>query len=130
MTGVGTAAQPSLHSRPRVSLVAGLSLAGLIFLSVGVHAWFHGGKERMLLLLQPDFTVMGMDRQAQTLSLSRVQENFVVSCGDRCNLFEVGKHYSMLRRRDSLEFTRKGERMKLPILREHFDFATPPGGHG
>jgi len=130
VTGVGTAAQPSLHSRPRVSLVAGLSLAGLIFLSVGLHAWFHGGKERMLLLLQPGFTVTGIDRLAQTLTLSRVQENLVVSCGTRCDFFEVGKRYSMLRRGGALEFTTKGEKVLLPILREHFDFETPPGGHG
>lgn len=130
MTGVGTATQSTSQSKRRIPLFTTVCLAGLILLSAILYVWFHGGKERMLLLLQPGFMVMAIDRQAQTLSLSRVQENFVVSCGDRCDLFEVGKRYSMLRRGASLEFTREGERMKLPILREHFDFATPPGGHG
>lgn len=130
MTGVATVKQPASQPKRRAPLVAGVSVAALIFLFVGVYGLFYGGKERLLLLLQPGFTVTGIDRDAKTLTLSRVQEGFVVSCGTRCDLFEAGKRYSMRRRDGALEFTTKGEKILLPILREHFDFETAPGGHG
>jgi len=131
VTGVGTAKQPTRQNERRVPLVASISLVALIFLSLVLYAaWFSGGKERMLLLLQPGFTVTAIDREAKTLVLSRVQESFVVNCGQRCDLFEVGKRYSLRQHKGILELTRKGEKIELPILREHFDFETPPGGHG
>jgi hypothetical protein len=130
VTGVGTAKQATFQGKRHIPLAAGASLAVLIFLSVSLFAWFHGGRERMLLLLQPAFTATAIDPQAQTLTLRRAQESFVVSCGHQCGFFAVGKRYTMHQRAGALEFTGKSEKITLPILREHYDFETPPGGHG
>ncbi|MBV8051468.1 MAG: hypothetical protein JOZ80_09785 [Acidobacteriaceae bacterium] len=130
MTGVATAKRPKSRSQRRIRIVASVTLAGLIVLSAILYSWFGGGRERLLLLLQPGFTVTAIDREAQTLKLSRIQESFVVSCGNHCDAFEIGKRYSMTHRGAALELTRRGEKIVLPILREHYEFETPPGGHG
>jgi hypothetical protein len=104
----------------------------LSFFAVAAVAYWlrSGGWNEAMGLLQPGFTVTEIDQQQKTMTLSRVREGFVVSCGNRCDLFEVGKSYTMQQRAAVLEFTRKAEKIELPILREHVDLETAPGGHG
>jgi hypothetical protein len=94
------------------------------------HWWLNGGHEQVLVALQPDFRVIGIDHQAKTMTLSRAQESFTVSCEDSCDLFRLNRKYSMFERGGILEYSRHGKRIKLQVLQEHVDFETPPGGHG
>lgn len=105
-------------------------MGGVALVLMGVYWWRNGGREQVLLALQPDFTITQIDRAGRTMILSRVQESFIVSCGNQCDLFSVGKSYSMLHHGGVLEFRKSGEKIRLPILQEHVDFETSPGGHG
>jgi hypothetical protein len=104
-------------------LALGLA-AGIVFW------WRNGGREQILLALQPDFTVTQIDPKAATMTVARANEAYVVRCGEACELFRVGNRYSLLDRGDALEFRIKRQKIALPILQEHVDFQTPPGGHG
>lgn len=103
----------------------------VVALAAGVGCWWrHGGREQMVLALQPDFTVVQVDRTENTMTVSRTNESYVVNCESVCDQFTVGQKYSMMDRGQALEFIRKGQKIELPILKEHVDFETPPGGHG
>lgn len=125
MGALATATRPAGQRRYRSFTL--LCVVALVAISFWLGA---GGWTRVILLAQPGFTVTAIDREAQTLTLSRVQETFVVSCKNRCDLFKLGKRYSMRQRGGALEFTKEGEKIEMPIVREHFDFETPTGGHG
>jgi len=128
MGGLATAPKPARQRRySSFTFICLLSVVALGAVSLWLRA---GGWSQVTLVQQPGVTVTAINREAKTLTLSRVRESFAVSCESRCDLFEVGKRYSMGQREGFLEFTRKAEKIELPILREHYDFETPPGGHG
>ena len=107
------------------------SLVTVVAAVVGIGYWWRqGGREQVVLALQPDFTVAQIDRIENTMTVSRTNESYVVNCHNVCDLFVVGKKYSMMDRGQALEFIRHGQKIELPILKEHVDFETPPGGHG
>ncbi|HXY13749.1 MAG TPA: hypothetical protein VEI26_04535 [Terriglobales bacterium] len=130
MSSAGTAKQPLPEPKRRTKAVALLSLAAFAFILITVDVWQNGGRERLLVLLQPQFTVTQIDPSARTMTLSRVEEKFTVSCGDWCGSFAVGRSYSMRKRGPVLDFTINGKKIELPIVQEHFDLETPPAGHG
>jgi hypothetical protein len=104
---------------------------GSLALAAGVVYWWRGGgREQVLLALQPDFRVTQIDQQKKTMIVARVQETLLVSCDNWCDMFIVGKSYPMLDRGGVLEFRKKRQRIELPVLQEHVEFEMPPGGHG
>ena len=130
MNSVGTATQ-AITERPRLlprSLI--LCLAVMALAVEIIHWWQNGGQEQLLLVLQPNFTVTQVDSQAKTVTLSRVQESWIANCDRWCDVFAVGKKYPMFNRGSLLEYRRNGQKITLPVLREHVNFGTPPGGHG
>jgi len=106
-----------------------LGLLALVIVGAFI-AWRNGGREAMLLALQPGFQVMKVDQAAQTMLVTRLNETYLVRCAQSCDLFDVGKTYKMRMQAGGLEVVRKGQRLALPILEEHIEFETPPGGHG
>jgi hypothetical protein len=130
VNSVGTATQAAPRRKPHASRTLVLCLVVVALVLEILHWWLNGGQEQVLLALQPDFTVINIDHQAKTMTLSRAQEGFIVSCDDSCDVFKLGKKYPMFERGPMLEYRRSGKKIKLPVLQEHVDFQTPPGGHG
>jgi hypothetical protein len=92
--------------------------------------WFGGGREQLLLSLQPPFQVIGIDRNANTMTLHRMNQTYVVDCAGNCDSFVVGQTYRMLDRGGILEFRLHGQQIRLRVTQVHVDFDTVPGGHG
>jgi hypothetical protein len=130
VNSLATAKQQSLAPKRRGVRWGVPCLIGFVLVAGIVYWWRNGGRAQLLLALQPDFMVTQIDRQDRTMTLARTNEAYVVSCGNTCDLFMVGKGYSMLDRGDALEWRRKRQKIELPILQEHVDFEIPPGGHG
>lgn len=107
-----------------------LCLVGVALVLEIAHWWLNGGHEQVVLALQPDFRVIGVDHQTKTMTLSRAHESFVVNCNDSCDLFRLDRKYPMFVRGSMLEYSRGSKKIKLQVMQEHVDFETPPGGHG
>jgi hypothetical protein len=122
--------QPVLPRKRRAPRSLALCLVVVALALEIVHWWRNGGREQLLLALQPDFTVTQIDHQAKVMTLSRVRESLIVSCDRWCDVFTVGKRYPMFDRGGILEYRRSGQKIKLPVVQEHVDFETSPGGHG
>lgn len=97
---------------------------------VSIWWWRHGGKESVALALQPGFEVRQIDLQEKTITVTRVNDTYVVGCENSCGMFVAGKTYAMVDRGGVLEYRTQGQRIMLPVLKEHIEFETPPGGHG
>ncbi len=83
-----------------------------------------------MLALQPGFAVIKVDQATKTMLITRTNETYLVSCDNACDLFTVGKTYTMRERAGAFEVVRKEQKVQLKILREHIEFDTAPGGHG
>lgn len=92
--------------------------------------WGSGGREELFLALQPGFQVVKIDSANKTMVITRMNESYLVSCEGSCDLFTIGKTYTIRERAGVFEVLRKRQRIQLPILREHIEFETAPGGHG
>jgi hypothetical protein len=130
VNGIGTAKQVAPQRNRRIPTRVTLCLGALVLAGLTTYFFRSNWRKEIVLLLQPDFTVTKIDGEAKTLTLSRAQESLIVSCGDSCGLFRVGKSYGMLNRGSVAQFRIGGQKVELPILQQHFEFETPPGGHG
>jgi hypothetical protein len=92
--------------------------------------WRNGGREQLFLFLQADFRVVQIDPQKGTMTLTRPRETLIVNCAGACDLFKIGKKYSMMNRGGVLEFKGAKRKFELPILEQHLEFEKPPGGQG
>lgn len=105
-----------------------LAAAGV---TAGIFYWWqHGGRDRVLLALQPDFQVAQVDPRKGTLTLRRLNETYIVRCGDDCITFQPGRHYSMTNRGGVLEYTSRHRKIALPIIEQQVNFDMMPGGRG
>jgi hypothetical protein len=106
-------------------LVTGLILAGGVLLW-----WRNGDREEIILFLQGDFRVAKINQQDKTMTLTRRRETLLVNCAGVCDLFRVGKKYSMMNRGGVLEFKSGKRKLELPIIEQHLEFEKLPSGQG
>jgi hypothetical protein len=109
---------------------AGIVVAVLLTALLTLYWWRNGGRDQVVLALQPGFEVRQIDLQQKTMTVTRVNDTYLIACDDLCGSFKVGKSYAMFDRGGILEYRNKGRRISFPVLKEHIDFETPPGGHG
>lgn len=102
----------------------------LILIGAAAYWWRNGGREQLFLFLQSDFRVTHIDRQNDTMTLTRPGETVVVACAGVCDFFRIGKKYSMMNRGGVLEFKSAKRKLELPILEQHLEFEKIPGGQG
>ena len=99
-------------------------------LAGGVVYWRNGGREQVILFLQADFRVTQIDPQNGTMTLTRPGETVMVRCAAVCDLFRVGRKYSMMNRGGVLECKARHRKIEMPIIEQHLEFEKPPGGQG
>ncbi len=92
--------------------------------------WHRGGRDQLVLALQPQFQVIQIDTIKNTMTLHRLNQTYVVNCAMDCQNFSAGKSYSMLDRGGILQFKLNGRMVLLRIVQEHIDFDTVTGGRG
>jgi hypothetical protein len=99
-------------------------------LALGVFWWLRGGREQLLLTLQPKFQVTGIDATTATMTLRRMNQTYVVDCAKTCADFTTGNSYPMLDRGGIIEFRKSGNTRRMRVLQVHIDFDTVTGGRG
>ncbi len=85
---------------------------------------------RIELLLQPSFEAKSVDLPNKTMTLQRMNETYVVRCGEDCDRFRAGRKYGMVNRGGLLEVRQGGRKIEMPIIHQHIDFNTVTGGKG
>lgn len=127
---MNTAAKQKPSSQRRTHRWAIFCLVFLILAAGITYWWRDGGRERVILFLQADFRVTNIDQVNGTMTLTRPGETVIVSCAGACDLFRIGKKYSLMNRGGVLEFKSAKRKVELPILEQHVEFEKLPGGQG